>query len=185
MEKAEVALLVVDAGDGITEGDLRIVGAIRERGRGLAIALNKWDRIESEEQCAAVERAARKSLHFLPGAPLLRVSAKTGLGVSRILPAVRELGEAGRVRIPTAELNRWLQQSVAAHEPAMAQRGTRKRPLRFFYATQTGVRPPSLVLFCSDPGAVRQEYRRYLENRFRSHFRVGEIPVRLSFRARR
>ena len=185
VESSEVAVVVVDAGDGVTERDLRIIGAIRERGRGLAIALNKWDRIEGAASGEAVERAARQSLHFLPSTPVLRVSAKTGFGVKRILPTAQRLAEAGRLRVSTAELNRWLQQSVAAHEPAMAQRGTRKRPLRFFYATQTGTQPPSLLLFCSDPAAVRGEYRRYLENRFRDTFRLGETPVRLTFRARR
>jgi GTP-binding protein len=117
-------------------------------------------------------------------APVLRISARTGAGVGRILARVRRLHEAAERRIGTAELNRWLQDAVRLHEPAMAQRGTRRRPLKFFYATQTATRPPTFVLFCTEPEAVQPAYRRFLEKRLRESFDLEGAPVRLRLRAR-
>jgi GTP-binding protein len=82
-------------------------------------------------------------------------------------------------------LNRWLKKVTDAHEPAMAQRGTRKRPLKFLYATQVGVQPPSIVIFCSDPAGVKDSYRRYLENRLRERFGLEGAPLRIQLRGRR
>ncbi len=81
-------------------------------------------------------------------------------------------------------LNRWLQETVRKHEPSMAQRGTRKRPIKFFYATQVGTRPPTFVLFCTEPSAVLDSYRRFLENRLRDEFGFEGVPVRLRLRKR-
>jgi GTP-binding protein len=97
---------------------------------------------------------------------------------------VDELARAGERRIGTAELNRWLEAAVSRHEPAMAQRGSRRRPVKFQYATQTGVHPPTFVLFCTNPGAVQPSYRRFLENRLRETFDLRGTPVRLRLRAR-
>jgi GTP-binding protein len=98
---------------------------------------------------------------------------------------VHRLARAARLRIPTAELNRWLREAVEAHEPAMAQRGPRKRPLKLLYATQVAQRPPTFVVFCSEPAAVKDSYLRYLENRLRERFDLEGTPVRLLLRARR
>jgi GTP-binding protein len=97
---------------------------------------------------------------------------------------VRRLAQVAQTEIPTAALNRWLREVVSRHEPAMAQRGTRKRKLKFFYATQTNTRPPTFVLFCTDPSAVQVSYRRFLENRLRESFDLEGTPVRLRLRAR-
>jgi GTP-binding protein len=121
----------------------------------------------------------------MPDAQLLAVSAKTGAGVAKILPRVKKLAEVARTEIPTAALNRWLKDAVSRHEPAMAQKsGSRRRRLKFFYATQTGVRPPTFVLFCTDPTAVQASYKRFLENRLRETFDLEGTPVRLQLRAR-
>ena len=98
--------------------------------------------------------------------------------------SVRALHETASREISTAELNRWLQDAVRRHEPAMAQRGSRKRPLKFFYATQTGTRPPAFTLFCSEPAAVQPAYVRFLENRLRDAFDLEGTPVRIRLRAR-
>jgi GTP-binding protein len=123
-------------------------------------------------------------LRFLADAPLCQVSAKTGAGVGRLLEHAQTLQQTAERRIPTAELNRWLQDCVSRHEPAMAQRGHRKRPLKFFYATQTTVRPPTFVLICTDPSSVQPSYRRFLENRLRERFGFDGVPVRLRLRPR-
>lgn len=186
IERAEVALLVTDASQGFTEGDVQLTGLVRQRGCAAAVLVNKWDLAPDDEDAARrVREAVRERLRFAPDVPVLTVSARTGLRVARIFPLVRKLAASARMRIPTGELNRWLREAVAAHEPAMAQRGPRKRPLKFFYATQVGVRPPSFVLFCSEPAAVKESYRRYLENRLRERFDLEGTPIRLQLRARR
>ncbi len=186
VERAEVALVVADASEGFTDQDARIAGLARERGCAAAVLLNKWDLVAArgDETGPRIREEAGRRLRFMPDAPLLTVSARTGARMDRILPAVRQLAQAARRRIPTAELNRWLRDAVDAHEPAMAQRGARRRPLKFLYATQTGSRPPTFVLFCTDPQAVMESYRRYLENRLRERFHLAGTPVRLVLRGR-
>jgi GTP-binding protein len=182
LERAEVAVVVLDASEGFTDQDARIASLARERGCATLVVANKWDRVEGEG--AALREAIRHGLRFMPDAPLLAVSARTGAGCERIFSAVRRVVAAAERRIGTAELNRWLRDAVERHEPAMAQRGARRRPLKFFYATQTGVRPPTFVLFCTEPAAVQPSYRRFLENQLRKSFGLEGTPVRLRLRAR-
>jgi GTP-binding protein len=143
---------------------------------------NKWDLAKGRGD--EVRRAIAHALRFMPDAPTLAVSAKTGAGIGGIFGHVQRLYAASQRRIATADLNRWLKQAVERHEPAMAQRGSRRRPLKFFYATQISVRPPSFVFFCTDPSAVQPSYRRFLENRLREAFDLEGTPVRFSLRAR-
>jgi len=187
VERADVALVVVDAADGFGDQDARILSLVRERGCAAVLVLNKWDLVaeKGEEAVAHVRSELDRRLKSFSHYPVQRVSAKTGRGVKRLLPLVLGLGEETRRRIPTAELNRWLKESVAKHEPAMAQRGARRRPMKFFYATQTGVRPPTFVLFCTDPGSIQESYKRFLENRLRETFGFDGVPVRVRLRARR
>ncbi|MDJ0788583.1 MAG: ribosome biogenesis GTPase Der [Myxococcota bacterium] len=187
IERASVALVLVDASEGFTDQDARVLSLVRERGCAGAVLVNKWDLAEREDE--GFRRRLRdeleRRLRGLSDVPLLRISAQTGKGVARIFPLITKLAEAGGVEIPTAELNRWLRDAVARHEPAMAQRGARKRPLKFFYATQVGTRPPTFVLFCTEPNAVQGSYLRFLENRLREQFDLGGAPVRLILRKRR
>lgn len=187
VERAQVALVVADAHEGFTEQDARVVGLVRQRGCAALMLLNKWDRVEAAGEGAAREVRSQvdRRLRWLPDAQVLAVSALTGRGARRILPAARRLARATSRTIPTAELNRWLQEATRRHEPAMAQRGSRKRPVKFFYATQLATRPPSFALFCSDPDAVQESYRRFLTNRLREDFALEGVPIRLHLRARR
>jgi GTP-binding protein len=186
LERADVALIVIDASEGFTDQDARIARLARERGCATLVLANKWDLVSRRDPEAgrAVREAVAHGLRFMPDAPLLLVSAKTGAGIAKIFPMVRRLAEVGRRSIATAALNRWLEEVVRRHEPAMAQRGARKRRLKFFYATQTGIRPPTFLLFCTDPSAVQASYRRFLENRLRESFDLEGTPVRLRLRAR-
>jgi GTP-binding protein len=186
LARAEVALVLIDASEGFTDQDAHIANLARERGCAAAVLANKWDLVAAQgpERGRALREAIRHGLRFMSDAPVLSVSAKTGAGCARIFPLVRELLTASDLRIGTAELNRWLRDAVARHEPAMAQRGRRRRPLKFFYATQTSVRPPSFVLFCTEPAAVQPSYRRFLENQLRRAFDLKGAPVRLNLRAR-
>lgn len=186
IERAEVALVLVDAAEGITDQDVRVLGLVRERGCAAAVVLNKWDLVEKADRTDRKRLLEEVERRMRPwrDVPLLRVSAQTGRGVGRVLPLAWRLGQAAGLRIPTAELNRWLQESVRRHEPAMAQRGSRKRPVKFFYATQTAARPPTFLLFCTDPRAVQPSYRRFLENQLRERFDLAGVPLRLRLRRR-
>jgi GTP-binding protein len=185
LERAEVALVVTDASEGFTDQDATVLGLARDSGCATAVLMNKWDLVHARGATEKARAAVQDRLRFAPDTPILAIAAKTGLRCDKVLPLVRDLAKAARTRIPTAELNRWLKEATDAHEPAMAQRGTRKRPLRFLYATQVGVRPPTFVLFCSDPAGVKESYRRYLENRLRERFDLEGTPLRIQLRGRR
>jgi len=185
LERAQLALVVIDAAAGVTDQDARVAALALERGCATVILANKWDLLQGEDDARRVRDAVARQLRFVPGASCLPVSARTGRGVDAIVPLARRVAaQAGR-RIPTAQLNRWLRAAVARHEPAMAQRGARRRPLKFFYATQLGVTPPTFVLFCTEPRSVLPTYRRFLENRLREEFGFAGTPLRLLLRARR
>ncbi len=186
LERAQIAFVAVDAGEGFRAQDATIASLAQERGCATVILANKWDLVEKDgpDRAKEVREKIQRGLRFLADAPLCQVSAKTGAGVGRLLERAQRLQQTAERRIPTAELNRWLQDSVHRHEPAMAQRGRRKRPLKFFYATQTNVRPPTFVLVCTDPSSVQPSYRRFLENRLRESFDFDGIPIRLRLRPR-
>jgi GTP-binding protein len=184
LERADVALVLLDAAEGVTDQDARVLNLVLERGCATVIVLNKWDLVDAEQGervRAEVERAFRFASHF----PVVTMSAKTGARVARLWPAIARVHEAAHRRVPTGELNRWLEETVAKHEPAMARRGSRRRPIRFFYATQAATAPPTFVLFCTEPAAVLPTYRRFLENQLRQRFDFAGTPVRLRLRARR
>ena len=184
LERADVALMLVDAGEGCTDQDARVGRLTRDRGVAALVLANKWDRLRGSDRAKEVLEDIAHGLRFMSDAPVLAVSAKTGAGLGALFERVRDLHETSRRQISTAELNRWLQDAVRRHEPSMAQRGSRKRPLKFFYATQTGVRPPAFTLFCSEPDAVLPSYVRFLENRLRDAFELAGTPVRIRLRAR-
>jgi GTP-binding protein len=186
LERAQVAFIIIDASEGFRAHDAIIASLAQERGCSTAILLNKWDLVAKSgpERAKEVREAIARGLRFLADAPFCQISAKTGAGVGRLLDCAQKLQQTAERRIPTSELNRWLQDCVDRHEPAMAQRGHRKRPLKFFYATQTTVRPPTFVLICTDPSSVQDSYRRFLENRLRESFGFGGVPIRLRLRPR-
>ena len=172
IDSAHVALLVLDAAGGLTAEDKRVAARAVEAGRGLAVALNKWDLVVPDERDPLFKELGRE-LRLFPGTPVLRVSALTGRGTGRVIPALLEVHAAWSKRVPTAEVNRALERSAAAHPPP---RGTH----RILYGTQVSAGPPSFVLFgAADPGPG---YRRYLENSLRKEFGFDGVPVRLTFR---
>ena len=175
IDAAHVALLVVDASEGLTGEDKRVAARVTEGGRGLVAALNKWDLVPSGERAARFEALGRQ-LEVFPRTPLVKTSALSGSGVGRLVPALLAVHEAWTRRVPTAEVNRVLQDATAAHPPP-ARAGLVR------YGTQVGAGPPTFVLFGSgDPGP---SYRRYLEGVLRRAFDLRGTPVRLIFRARR
>jgi GTP-binding protein len=113
------------------------------------------------------------------------LSALTGAGLRKLLPAVTRVAAAASRRVPTAELNRWLQDVVERHEPGMPRHGKGSSALKFQYASQIGIHPPAFLIFCSDADSVQPAYRRFLENRLRETFGLEGTPIRLRFRSRK
>lgn len=172
IDHAHVALLVVDATQGLTGEDKRVAARVREAGRGLVAVLNKWDLVPSGER-AERYLALSRQLAIFPGTPVLRTSALTGSGAARLAPALLAVHTAWSRRVGTAEVNKVLEAATAAH-PAPGKVG------RIRYGTQVSAGPPSFVLFgAADPGGT---YRRYLENSLRKAFGLAGVPVRLMFR---
>ena len=184
LERAQVALLVVDAEEGFSDQDARVASMVGDFGCASLVLANKWDKVDRERGEGVLE-GIRHGLRFMPEATVLTTSARTGWRLNRICPLALELARAGERRIGTAELNRWLEETVRRHAPPMARRGRTRRPIKFFYAAQTGVHPPTFVFFCTDPAAVRPSYQRFLENRLRERFDLAGTPVRIRLRTRR
>jgi GTP-binding protein len=179
--RADVCVLVLDAQDGLTAQDAHVAGYVVDEGVGLVLALNKWDLVEKDDKTfdeyVTRIRAQAPFLHF---APLVAISALTGLRAGRVLDEALEISAERRRRVPTARLNRVLADAVSRHQPP-AVKG--RRP-RFFYATQAAIEPPTFVLFASDAQAVHFSYQRFLENRIRDAFHFEGTPLRLIFRER-
>ncbi len=183
LEIAQVALLVVDASEGLTDQDAHVAAEIVEQGCAVVVLANKWDRVEEGDSRRVLDQIEH-GLRFLPDPQIIPVSALTGARVKRVLPAVREAAAAALREIVTADLNRWLQQVVSMQPPPVDRHGGRSRAVRFYYGTQTGTRPPTFVLFCNEPRAIAASYRRYLENKLREAFDFRGTPVRIRLRPR-
>lgn len=181
MERADVGIVVIDAREGITAQDAHIAGYVVEAGRGLVLALNKWDLLTPEEKEEKVwRRRIRDDLSFAAWAPVSYISAKTGQRVAQPLEVALKVIEERHRRVGTPELNRWLRGTVGQRE-APTRKGRR---LRLLYATQAESSTPTFVFFVNDPELVHFSYRRYLEGRLREAFGFQGTPVRLVFRKR-
>jgi GTP-binding protein len=178
---SEVVVLLLDATRGLEAQDLRIAAQVIEEGRGLVIALNKWDVADNASSLFnGVKAALAEGLAQLRDVPLLTVSAKTGKGIDTILKVAFELREAWGRRVPTGELNRWFETAVEANPPP-APRGQR---IKLRYITQVKSRPPSFVIFGNRTAELPESYRRYLLNALRRDLKLGAVPLRLEFRGR-
>jgi GTP-binding protein len=180
--RADVAVLVIDAVEGLTAQDAHVAGYIVEEGKGLVIAVNKWDLVEEKTGRTFDQYVEwiQNDVPFLDFAPVVSISAKTGQRIDRVLElAVDAWGERRR-RVPTAELNRVVQDAFARQEAPMVKG---RRP-KLFYATQASASPPTFVFFARDASAVHFSYERYLENRLREAFGFLGTPIRLVFRER-
>jgi GTPase len=176
VDRADVALLVLEAPLGVAEQDQKVAVRAAEAGCGLVLLANKWDLMDDEARRQFGVDLERK-LHFVDWAPLLRVSARTGRGVEKVWGLVDGVLEERARRIPTAALNQWLGQATARTPPPV-----RGRPVKLRYATQTRVGPPEVVLFTT--GQLTPSYRRYLENDLRRTFGFQGTPLRLVVRVR-
>jgi GTP-binding protein len=182
LQRAEVAILVIDAVEGMTDQDARIAGYAWERGRALLFAVNKWDAVpRAERNRARFLATLRDHYPTLGEVPVVFLSALTAAGVDDLFPALENLVSAHRREMRTVHLNEVLGQATSAQLPPSV-RG--KRP-RFFYATQTGVAPPAITIFSSHPELVQPAYERFLANAFRQEFELHGTPLRVRFRRSR
>jgi GTP-binding protein len=178
VDRADAALFLIDASSGVTHQDQRLAERIDAAGTAIVIVLNKWDLIHDAERRAQVLEDVHDRLAFLGYAPVLKVSALTGSKLRDVLPALRQAEEAYHQRVPTAALNRLIQEAQDQHAPPA---GKRYRP-RILYATQGATDPPTFTIFASHE--LPQTYLRYLERRIREAFDLGPTPIKLRVRRR-
>jgi GTPase len=178
IERADVALLVLDAQEGAADQDARIGGLIHAKGKGGVIVVNKWDLQGKEASVATYTEGVREHLWFLDYAPIIFTSAVTGQGVDGILQVVEQVVAQQDKKIPTPQLNGWLEEVVEAHPPPLC----RKKQVKLSYLTQVSTRPPTFAIFTNHPAGVQIAYRRYLSNQLRERFGFFGNPIRLIFR---
>ena len=182
IQRADVALLVLDASDGVLAQDQHVASYILVEGRGVVIVVNKWDLIEKDEHTIEeFTRRVRSALDFIAYAPVVFVSAKTHQRVRQVIERALEVRAAWQMRVPTGELNELVREATARHAPKT--RG--KRMLKFFFATQAETTPPTFVFFVNDKRLVHFTYERYLENQLRERWGFEGAPLRMIFRNRR
>jgi len=181
LDRCDVALIVLDAAEGITDQDISIAGYAFDRGCGCIFLLNKWDLLEKDRHTAKnYLDQLRMQAKFLSFAPVITISALTGQRVSKIFGIVDELYRQSNQRIGTAQLNRILETSLAKNPPSLH----RGQPIKFYYITQVSTRPPTIVCFVNYPQAVHFSYKRYLINQIREQAGIDKIPIRMMFRQR-
>jgi GTP-binding protein len=176
---AEVVVVTIDATQGLERQDLTIARLVSEEGRALVLAVNKWDLIEDKRATlASLKNGIEHALPQLAGLAAVTLSALTGAGMPRLMPAVLEAETAWNRRIPTPRLNRFLAEAQERNPPPLVA----GRRLKLRYAAQVNVRPPTFALFASKPGELPDSYRRYLTNLLRETFDLPGVPIRMMLR---
>jgi GTPase len=196
IDRCDVAVVVIDASEGLSAQDTHIAGEIQEKAKGVVVIVNKWDlaqvqrREEREEiyphpsdeieSAESYRKILAEGLKFIPYAPVVFASAKTGYHVQSLLDTVLNIAEMRYLRIPTSRLNEVVQEAVRRHNPTVFK----GKVMKIYYATQTQVNPPTFVIFVNNPQALHFSYERYLENQLRYAFSFKGTGIRLQFRAR-
>jgi GTP-binding protein len=179
LKMAEVVVLTLDAVEGIHDQDLQIARLVEREGRACVVALNKWDAVPNRNASRkAIMERLEDSLAQMKGIPVVTLSALTGTGVDRLLPAVRAAHEVWNRRVPTGELNRWFEHALETHQPPLVS----GRRLKLRYVTQAKARPPTFVVFGTRAEQTPEDYTRYLVNSLRETFKLPGTPIRLQLR---
>ena len=181
MSRCDVAAVLIDAEEGITEQDTKVIGYVLDEGRGLIILVNKWDLIagDKKRQEAVMAEVAR-ALPFVGYAPILNVSALTGYGIKRFFPVIGSVYRQFTASFPTSALNNLLREAVEAHSPPIYK----NKRLKFYYTAQIGTRPPKFVVMTNSEKGVHFSYERYLVNRYREGLGLDKVPIRIIFKAK-
>ncbi len=181
VERADVCLIMIDAQDGVTEQDTKVAGLAHENGKAAVIVINKWDLIEKETGTQAeYEKKVRAQLAYMTYAPVVFISAKTGLRVDTLYDVIKQVYAAATTRITTGTLNAILAEATARVQPPT----DKGRRLKVYYMTQVGIQPPAFVCFCNDARLFHFSYLRYLENKIREVFGLQGTPIRMIVRQR-
>ena len=181
VERADVVIVMIDASEGVTEQDAKIAGIAHERGKGVIIAVNKWDAIEKNDKTIYKHtNRIREVLAYMPYAELVFISAKTGLRISRMFETIDAVIENQTLRIQTGVLNEILSEAVAMQQPP-SDKGKR---LKIYYMTQVAVKPPTFVIFVNDKELMHFSYTRYLENKIRDAFGFAGTSLKFIIRER-
>ena len=181
VERADVCVIMIDAQEGVTEQDTKVAGEAHNAGKACIIVVNKWDTVEKDgSTMKEYTLRVREGLAYMPYAPVLFISAKTGQRVDKLYSLIAEVYEQNHKRIPTGQLN-----SILAEATSRVQPPTDKgRRLKIYYVTQAGVTPPTFIFFCNDAKLFHFSYQRYLENQIREVFSLTGTPVRIVVRQR-
>lgn len=179
LERCDVAVVLIDADEGITEQDSKVIGYALDHGRGLIILVNKWDLVKNDKKRQEQLMAEiGRQLPFVGFAPLLNVSALTGYGIKRLFPTIGSVYRQYTSTFPTAALNRLLRDALDDHTPPIFK----NKRLKFYYTSQVGTCPPKFVLMTNSTKGVHFSYKRYLANRFRDGLGLDKVPIQLIFK---
>ena len=182
VERADVVILMIDAQEGVTEQDTKIAGIAHERGKGIIIAVNKWDAIEKDDKTMyRFTSKIRDKLSFMSYAEILFISAKTGQRVDKLFDTIDMVLENQAMRISTGTLNEILSEATALKQPP----SDKGRRLKLYYITQVAVKPPTFVIFINDKELTHFSYTRYIENQIRNTFGFRGTPIRFIYRERK
>lgn len=182
VERADVCVLVIDATEGVTEQDAKIAGIAHERGKGMIIAVNKWDAIEKDNKTIyKFTEDIRRILSFLSYAEIIFISARTGQRMPKLFDVIDMVVDNHALRIGTGVLNEILTEAVAMQEPP----SDKGKKLRLYYVTEVSVKPPTFVIFVNDRNLTHFSYTRYIENRFRDAFGFKGTPLHFIYRERK
>ena len=182
VERADVVIIVIDAVEGVTEQDAKIAGIAHENGKGIIIAVNKWDAIEKNDKTVyEYTNKVRDILSFMPYAEMLFISAETGQRLPKLFDTIDAVIENHAMRVGTGVLNEILSEAVAMKQPP----SDKGRRLRLYYITQVSVKPPTFVIFINDKELTHFSYTRYIENQIRETFGFRGTPLRFIYRERK
>ena len=182
VERADVVVMVIDAAEGVAEQDAKIAGIAHERGKGVIIAVNKWDAVEKDDQTIyKMTEKIKQTLAYMPYAEFVFISAKTGQRLDKLFELIDMIIENQSMRIATGVLNEILAEAVAMQQPP----SDKGRRLKIFYMTQISVKPPTFVVFVNDKKLMHYSYTRYIENQIRNAFGFRGTPLRFIIRERK
>lgn len=179
IDRADVCLVLIDAVEGVTDQDAKILGEAHERGKGIIIVVNKWDEIEKDEKTMnEFKKNVYNKLAYATYAPIIFISAKTGQRVNKLFEIINDVNKQNSLRVATSVVNEVINEAIAVVQPP-SDKGKR---LKIFYGTQASTRPPTFVIFCNNKELFHFSYQRYIINCFRNNFGLQGTPVRLIIR---
>lgn len=181
IERCDVALILIEGPEGLIKQDMKIIGQVNDLRRGMVLGVNKWDLVEKDDKTADIySKELKKKAPMLRFVPVIYISAKTGQRTKTTMELISRVYAEGQRRIETSELNDKLGRDIKARAPA----AVKGKHIKIYYATQTGIQPPTFVFFCNYPELLKKPYLRYLENKIREHFGFLGAPIRLKVKKR-